>query len=61
VALSFIGAVGSRVTIHFLRKRCLSVLTTRVIRTRDQGSEKPGSLKDFEVYDILKKEPTSNG
>jgi hypothetical protein len=42
---------------HFQRKRCLSVLTTCAIRTRDQGTKKFGSLKDFKVHGIHKKEP----
>jgi hypothetical protein len=45
--------------IHFPRKRCLFISTTSAIRTRDQGDEKFGSLKDFEVHDILEKEPRS--
>jgi hypothetical protein len=43
--------------IHFSRKRCLSVSTTRAIQTRDQGDKKFRSLKDFEVRDVHKKEP----
>jgi hypothetical protein len=42
--------------IHFPRKRCISVSTTRAIRTRDRGVEKFGSLKDFEVHGVYKKE-----
>jgi hypothetical protein len=38
-------------------KKCLSVSTTRVIRTWDRGAKKFGSLKDFEVCGIHKKEP----
>jgi hypothetical protein len=55
--LSFICAAGDNVTIHFLRKRCLSVSTAHAIRTQDRGTKKFGSLKDFEVHDINKKEP----
>jgi hypothetical protein len=55
--LSFICALSDSVMIHFLRKICLSVSTTRAIRTRDQGAEKFGSLKDFEVCNVHKKEP----
>jgi hypothetical protein len=33
--------------IHFSRKRCLSVLTTRAIRMWDRGAKKFISLKDF--------------
>jgi hypothetical protein len=61
MTLSFIGAVGSRVMIHFPKKRCLSVSTTRLIQMRDRGSEKFGSLKDFEVCGILEKELLCNG
>jgi hypothetical protein len=57
VMLSFICAAGDRVMIHFPRERCLSILTTRAIRTRDRGAEKFGSLKDFEVCDVHRKEP----
>jgi hypothetical protein len=32
-ALSFICTAGDNVMIHFPRKRCLSVSTTRVIQT----------------------------
>jgi hypothetical protein len=42
--------------IHFLRTRCLSIFTTRAIRTRDRGAKKFESLRDFEVYGIHKKE-----
>jgi hypothetical protein len=55
--LSFICVLGDRVTIHFPRKRCLSISTTHVIQTRDRGAEKFGSLKDFEVRGVHKKEP----
>jgi hypothetical protein len=55
--LSFVWVVGDSVMIHFLRKRCLSVLTTHAIRTWDRGAKKFGSLKDFEVRGIHKKEP----
>jgi hypothetical protein len=41
-------------------KGCLSVSTTRVIRTRDRGAEKFGSLKDFEACGVLEKEPRFN-
>jgi hypothetical protein len=43
-----------------LEKRDLSVSTTRAIRTRDRGAKKFGSLKDFEVCGVLKKEPRFN-
>jgi hypothetical protein len=39
------------------KKRCLSVSTTRAIQTWDRGAKKFGSLKDFEVHSIHKKEP----
>jgi hypothetical protein len=59
-ALSFICTASNSVMIRLSRKRCLSVSTTHAIRMRDQGTKKVGSLKDFEVYDILKKELRSN-
>jgi hypothetical protein len=59
--LNFIYVASDSVMIHFLRKRCISVSTTRAIRTRDRGAEKFGSLKHFEVHDILEKEPRVNG
>jgi hypothetical protein len=55
--LSFIYVAGDSMTIHFLRKRCLSVSTIRAILTRDRGAKKFGSLKDFEVCGVRKKEP----
>jgi hypothetical protein len=60
VAPSFIWATGDSVMIHFPKKRCLSVSTTHTIQTRDRGAEKFGSLKDFEVRDVLEKEPRPN-
>jgi hypothetical protein len=60
VAPSFIWAAGDSVTIYFSRKRCLSVSTTHTIQTRDRGAKKFGSLKDFEVRDVLEKEPRPN-
>jgi hypothetical protein len=42
-------------------KRCLSISTTRAIRMRDQGAEKFGSLKDFEVCGVLEKESRVKG
>jgi hypothetical protein len=61
VAPSFIWAADDSVMIRFPRKRCLSVSTTHTIRTWDRGAKKFRSLKDFEVCDVLKKEPGSNG
>jgi hypothetical protein len=61
VALSFIGTTSDSVMIHFYRKRCLSVLTTRVVWTWDRGTEKIGSLKYFEVCGVLYKEPWIDG
>jgi hypothetical protein len=61
VASSFIWAASDRVMICFPRKRCLSILTTHTIRTRDRAAKKFGCLRDFEVRGILKKEPGSNG
>jgi hypothetical protein len=49
------------VMIHFLRKRCLSVSTTRAIRTRGQETKKFRSLKYFEVRSVPEKEPRING
>jgi hypothetical protein len=46
--------------ICFPRKRCFSVSTTRTIHTWDRGAEKFRSSKDFEVCDVLEKEPGSN-
>jgi hypothetical protein len=46
--------------IHFPRKRCLSVSTICTIWMRDRGFEKFGSSKDFDVRDILNKEPGFN-
>jgi hypothetical protein len=37
---SFIGAAGDSVTICFPRKRCIFVLTTRTIRTRDRAAKR---------------------
>jgi hypothetical protein len=56
---SFIGTTSDSVTIHFPRKMCLSVSTTRAIWTRNRGAKR-GSLKDFEVHSVLKKEPLYN-
>jgi hypothetical protein len=61
VVPSFIYAVDHSMTIHFPRKRSISVSPTHAIRTWDRGAKKFGSLKDFEVHSILKKEPLSNG
>jgi hypothetical protein len=55
--LSFICTVGNHMTIHFPRKRCISVSITHTIRTRDRGAKKFGSLKDFEVRGVHKNEP----
>jgi hypothetical protein len=52
----FICAAGHSVTIHFPRKRCLSISTTCVIQMQDRGAKKFGSLKDFDVCGIHKKE-----
>jgi hypothetical protein len=57
---SFICTSGDGVMIRFYRKRCLSISTTHTTRTRDRGARKFGSLKDFDVHDILKKEPRFN-
>jgi hypothetical protein len=43
--------------IHFPRKICLFVSTTRAIRKRDRGAKKFGSIKDFEVRNVHKMEP----
>jgi hypothetical protein len=57
VMLSFICTTGDCMMIHFLRKRCLSVSTTRAIRRQNRGIEKFESLKYFEVRGVHKKEP----
>jgi hypothetical protein len=36
----FIGAAGDSVMICFPRKRCIFVLTTRTIWTRDRGAKR---------------------
>jgi hypothetical protein len=59
--LSFICTIGDNMTIHFPRKRCISVSTTRAIQTRNQEAKKFGSLKYFEVHNIREKEPEING
>jgi hypothetical protein len=60
VAPSFIWATGDSVMICFPRKRCIYVSTTHTIRTWDRGAENFGSLKYFEVRDILDKETRFN-
>jgi hypothetical protein len=60
-ALNFICIVGDSVTIHFPRKRCLFVSTTRAIQTWNQEAKKFESLKYFEVHSIQEKEPEING
>jgi hypothetical protein len=37
---NFIGAAGNSVMIHFPRKMCLSVSTTRAIRMRNRGAKR---------------------
>jgi hypothetical protein len=44
-----------------MRKRCLSISTTRAIQMWDQGAEKFGSLKDFDVCGVLEKESRVKG
>jgi hypothetical protein len=39
-SINFIGVANDRVMIRFPRKRCLSVSTTRVIRTRNRGAKR---------------------
>jgi hypothetical protein len=60
VAPNFIWAAGDSATIHFPKKRCLSVSTARIIQMRDRVAKKFGSSKDFEVHGVLEKEPGSN-
>jgi hypothetical protein len=60
-ALSFICIVGDSVMIHFPRKRCLFVSTTRAIRTWNQEAKKFKSLNYFDVHSIQEKEPEING
>jgi hypothetical protein len=55
--LSFICTPSGSVMIHFSKKICLSVSTTRAIRTQDRGAKKFRTLKDFEVCGVRKKEP----
>jgi hypothetical protein len=55
MTLSFICAAGGSMMIHFPRKRCISISTTRAIRTWYQGAKKFESLKDFEVCNIQEK------
>jgi hypothetical protein len=45
----------------FPKKRRPSVSTIHAVRTRPRGDGKFGSSEDFEVYDVLEKEPRSNG
>jgi hypothetical protein len=61
VAHSFIWAADDSAMIHFPRKRCLSVLTTHMIRMRDRGAKKFRSSKDFDVRGVLEKELGPNG
>jgi hypothetical protein len=57
---SFISASGDRVTIHFPRKNdFLFQQSTQSGRRIEEP--KRGSLKDFEVCGISKKEPPQNG
>jgi hypothetical protein len=42
--------------VHFPRKRCLFVSTAHAIRARHRGAKKFGSLKDFDVCGVHKKE-----
>jgi hypothetical protein len=56
VAFNFICVPGNSVMIHFPRKRCLSVSTTRAIRSRDREAKKVGSLKYFGVHSVQEKE-----
>jgi hypothetical protein len=57
---SFIGVADGRVTIHFLRKMCLSILTARAIRMWNRGAKRE-SLKDFKIRCVPRKEPPHNG
>jgi hypothetical protein len=50
--LSFICIAGDSMTIRFPRKRCLSVSTTRAIRTWNREAKKFGSLKYFDVHSV---------
>jgi hypothetical protein len=59
--LSVICASDDNMMIQFSGKRCLSVSTTRAIRTPDRGAKKFGSLKDFEVRNIQEKKLEING
>jgi hypothetical protein len=59
--LNLIGAAGDNVTIRLPRKKmtfCFNHPRDSNARSR---SQKMGSLKDFEVCSVLKKESASNG
>jgi hypothetical protein len=59
--ISFIGATGDSVMIHFSRKKmpfCFNHPCDLDARSR---SQKGGSLKDFEVCGVPEKEPPHNG
>jgi hypothetical protein len=60
VAFYFICATDDSVTIHFHRKRCLSVSTAHATRSRNREAKKVASLKYFEVRNIQEKEPEIN-
>jgi hypothetical protein len=58
---SFICVTDDCVTIHFPRKRYLSVLITHTIHVQDRGAKFFESLKDFEICGVLTKELRFNG
>jgi hypothetical protein len=43
---------GDMMMIHFPRKRCLSISTTRAMQPWNQEAEKTATLKYFEVHGI---------
>jgi hypothetical protein len=60
MASNFICAAGDSVMIRFPKTRSLSVSSTHTIRSRDWGTEKVGSLKDFEIRSVQEKELPTN-
>jgi hypothetical protein len=57
---SFIGATGNRVMIYFPRKNVF-LFQQPAQSGREIEERKGGSLKDFEIRGIPKKEPPHNG
>jgi hypothetical protein len=61
VVLSFIWVAGNRTTIHFPRKKITFCFNRPHDPDADSRSRGVGSSKDFEIRDVLKKEPRSTG